>query len=323
MSKKKRNVDEAFDPDYDYVYGMTEYRISLTEDVLKDDTELRKSVTRILEVIVGLLKDRAVDELSYAQEKRKADEVFEEYEYVYGIVTIGRRTQELNRITQEREEDFRGYSGELNTKLLVEIAEPRKKFAEIEGENAEIPELRKNRVEELEQKNTKLEARFAILEKGSLVADCQLHKEAMPKRFREQTTSHVDLSSSVIDQRNNDDVKASEEKEMDAFLVEVNKKSISDKIREEAKKEGSGQDDSQKLIPQQVIKESISAHKKPPVKEPSAVILPVKSYLVDKQTASGSAPDSYDADMVCQKFLTIKKSKVEQAVTFNVTNHNQ
>ncbi|GBC44437.2 hypothetical protein GLOIN_2v1725482 [Rhizophagus irregularis DAOM 181602=DAOM 197198] len=63
MNKKKRKVDEAFDPDYDYVYGIvstgtdwyfilhstegiystsrTEYRISLTEGALKDDTELR------------------------------------------------------------------------------------------------------------------------------------------------------------------------------------------------------------------------------------------------------------------------------------------
>jgi hypothetical protein len=32
---------------------------------------------------------------------------------------------------------------ELNTKLLAEIAELRKKFAEIEGKNAEIPKLRK------------------------------------------------------------------------------------------------------------------------------------------------------------------------------------
>ena len=67
MNKKKRKVDEAFDPDYEYVYGIVStgtdwyfilystegiyntsrtkyYRISLTEDALKDDTELRKSV---------------------------------------------------------------------------------------------------------------------------------------------------------------------------------------------------------------------------------------------------------------------------------------
>src|SRR5688572_29852036 len=85
---------------------------------------------------------------------------------------------------------------ELNAKLLIEIAELRKKFAEIEGENSEIPELRKKvaeveakntklrqiieenakrdvRVEELEQKNTELEARLAIVEQNSVAVDGQ------------------------------------------------------------------------------------------------------------------------------------------------------
>jgi predicted nuclease with TOPRIM domain len=44
---------------------------------------------------------------------------------------------------------------ELNAKLLDEIAELRKKFAEIEGENAEIPELRR-KVAEVEAENAKL-----------------------------------------------------------------------------------------------------------------------------------------------------------------------
>lgn len=64
MIKKKRKADEVFNPDYDYSYGIVstgadlyfilhstegiysmsriEYRISLTEDDFKDDTELRK-----------------------------------------------------------------------------------------------------------------------------------------------------------------------------------------------------------------------------------------------------------------------------------------
>src|SRR5947208_601978 len=41
-----------------YCTSKTEYRISLTEKALKDPTELCKNVKRILEVIVGLLKDR-------------------------------------------------------------------------------------------------------------------------------------------------------------------------------------------------------------------------------------------------------------------------
>jgi hypothetical protein len=44
---------------------------------------------------------------------------------------------------------------ELNAKLLVEIAELRKKFAEIKSENAEIPGLRK-KVAEVEAENVKL-----------------------------------------------------------------------------------------------------------------------------------------------------------------------
>src|SRR5688572_20833212 len=92
MNKKKWKVDEAFDLNYDYVYGIvstgidwyfilhstesiysmsrTEYQILLTEDALKDDTELRKNVKRVLEVIVGLLKDRAVDSEKPATKKR-------------------------------------------------------------------------------------------------------------------------------------------------------------------------------------------------------------------------------------------------------------
>ncbi|CAG8651487.1 6137_t:CDS:1 [Paraglomus brasilianum] len=100
MNKKKRKVDEAFDPDYDYVYGIVstgtdwffilhstegiystsrvEYRISLTEDALKDDTKLRKSVKRVLEVIVGLLKDRTVGSEEPAIKKRRVEEIIKE-----------------------------------------------------------------------------------------------------------------------------------------------------------------------------------------------------------------------------------------------------
>lgn len=96
MIKKKRKADEAFDVDYDYVYGIvstgtdwyfilhstegiystsrTEYRISLTEDVLEDSTELRKNVKRILEVIVGLLKDRISVSDESTSKKRRVEE---------------------------------------------------------------------------------------------------------------------------------------------------------------------------------------------------------------------------------------------------------
>ncbi|POG76360.1 hypothetical protein GLOIN_2v1557277 [Rhizophagus irregularis DAOM 181602=DAOM 197198] len=58
-----------------YSTSRTEYRISLTENALKDDTELRKNVKRVLEVIVGLLKDRAVGSEELATKKRHIKEI--------------------------------------------------------------------------------------------------------------------------------------------------------------------------------------------------------------------------------------------------------
>jgi len=97
MLKKKRKSDEAFGSEYEYVYGIvttatdwyfilhsteaiyctskTEYRISLTEDALKDSTDLRKNVKRILEVIVGLLKDRVSASEEPANKKRRVEEI--------------------------------------------------------------------------------------------------------------------------------------------------------------------------------------------------------------------------------------------------------
>jgi len=75
---RKRKASEAFD-DFDYLYGIVttatdwhflmytperiyctkaDYHIALTEDVLDNDRELRQGVKKVMEVIVGLLKDR-------------------------------------------------------------------------------------------------------------------------------------------------------------------------------------------------------------------------------------------------------------------------
>ncbi|POG79120.1 hypothetical protein GLOIN_2v1530555 [Rhizophagus irregularis DAOM 181602=DAOM 197198] len=58
-----------------YCTSKTEYRISLTEDTLKDSTDLRKNVKRILEVIVGLLKDRVSASEEPANKKRRVEEI--------------------------------------------------------------------------------------------------------------------------------------------------------------------------------------------------------------------------------------------------------
>ena len=174
---------------------------------------------------------------------------------------------------------------ELNVKLLAEITELRKKFAEIESENAEIPELRRKvadveaenaklrqiieenakrdvRVKELEQKNTELEARLAIVEQSSVAVDGQSKndKEAIAKQsapssciysnveiiveaestekcFAEDSSSDDNLLS-IPDYSQDQslpscvsDQKSLVDREIDTFLDDAHKKSVSDGIR--------------------------------------------------------------------------------------------
>ncbi|GET59716.1 uncharacterized protein OCT59_019943 [Rhizophagus irregularis] len=56
-------------------------------------------------------------------------------------------------------------------------------------------------------------------------------KETIAEVLPEIVVLDVDLSNAVVDQRNNIDIKASKEKEMDAFLVEVNKKALVIKLK--------------------------------------------------------------------------------------------
>ncbi|RIA82808.1 hypothetical protein C1645_862040 [Glomus cerebriforme] len=76
---RKRKASMAFDDEFDYLYGIVttasdwyflmytpdriycskdDYHIVLTEKIMKDDAELRRGVKKVMEVIVGLLKDR-------------------------------------------------------------------------------------------------------------------------------------------------------------------------------------------------------------------------------------------------------------------------
>ncbi|PKY59181.1 hypothetical protein RhiirA4_481712 [Rhizophagus irregularis] len=81
LKHAQEKADVAFDYEYEYVYGIvttvsnTEYRISLTEDAIKNPTELRKNVKRVLEVIVGLLKDRVSASDKPANKKRRVEEI--------------------------------------------------------------------------------------------------------------------------------------------------------------------------------------------------------------------------------------------------------
>ena len=66
MSSNDVNID---------LMSRTEYRISLTEDTIKDPTDLRKNVKRILGVIIGLLKDRVSASEEPANKKRRVEEI--------------------------------------------------------------------------------------------------------------------------------------------------------------------------------------------------------------------------------------------------------
>ncbi|RIB28404.1 hypothetical protein C2G38_2137362 [Gigaspora rosea] len=95
--QKKRKASDAFGgDDYEYLYGIvstgtdwyfilyttegiycsseTEYHISLTKSALKDDADLKKYVKRVMETIVGLLKDRIMVEKAPDAKRRRVEE---------------------------------------------------------------------------------------------------------------------------------------------------------------------------------------------------------------------------------------------------------
>jgi hypothetical protein len=106
VNKKKRTADKAFKDDFDYIYGIvttatewyfilyTSKKISCTsQDPLyirlvrsalientDDEKELCKSVKRVMEVIVGLLKDRVEVEREPSKKKQRVQGYFEKQE---------------------------------------------------------------------------------------------------------------------------------------------------------------------------------------------------------------------------------------------------
>ncbi|GES90605.1 hypothetical protein GLOIN_2v1766209 [Rhizophagus clarus] len=100
----------------------------------------------------------------------------------------------------------------LRAKLKSRIEELEKSRADTAVENTR----RDNKVEELEQKNTELEVRFALLEKSSLVMNGrqQNDKETIAEVLA------VNVSDSVIDQQNDANTKSIDDKEIDNFIPE-------------------------------------------------------------------------------------------------------
>jgi hypothetical protein len=77
------------------------------------------------------------------------------------------------------------------------------------------------RVKELEQKNTELEARLALLEQASLIVDRQPQNdnEMISEELSEVSVPAVSVSEFVVDQQNNVDTKSMEDKIIDDCLL--------------------------------------------------------------------------------------------------------
>src|SRR5436305_1661267 len=103
-NKRKRKVDDAFREEYDYLFGIvttatewyfllytsegisctseTEYHVSLTKAIAKEENvaELHKNVKRVMEVIVGLMKERVEVEREPSKKRQTVQEYLEKQE---------------------------------------------------------------------------------------------------------------------------------------------------------------------------------------------------------------------------------------------------
>src|SRR5207248_2307363 len=110
---------------------------------------------------------------------------------------------------------------EINSKLLAEIIELKKENAEVKAENVKL----KHALEEHEARFMSLEQRDE--EKATLIA--KLDDDIKEIKQSSATTSSVENSD--ICQPIHTETKSLEEKEMDNFLVEADKKIVSSEIK--------------------------------------------------------------------------------------------
>jgi hypothetical protein len=129
---------------------------------------------------------------------------------------------------------------EINSKLLAEIIELKKENAEVKAENVKL----KHALEEHEARFTSLEQRDE--EKATLIA--RLDDDI--KEIKQSSASTSSVENSDICQPIRTETKTLEEKETDAFLNEVHKKSIGNEIRKRNKEK--------KLLRESVIRETPS-----------------------------------------------------------------
>ncbi|RGB21603.1 hypothetical protein C1646_777652 [Rhizophagus diaphanus] len=195
MNKKKRKIDEAFD--LTMIMSMVLSVLELT-DVLKNDTDLCKSVKKVLEVIVGLLKDRVVGMQSEIDLLKQC------------INELEARNVELETENAEIPE---------LKKKLAEIPEFRKKLAEVEAKNVEIEARNAKLMKQMIEANNRRDARIEKLEEK------QLQNDNTPNNILSNFNSGAVHHEKLL-----------EEKEMDSFLFEAHKKIVSSEIKSHKKK---------------------------------------------------------------------------------------
>ncbi|CAG8732262.1 45042_t:CDS:2 [Gigaspora margarita] len=115
---RKRKIDETLD--YEYVYGIVStgtewifllhttdniyctgqkvYHIPLNENSLNDDTELRRNVKEILEIIIGILEDRANADSSLVKKKQRIEEYFKKNST---SISVGISMEEIPEFTSK------------------------------------------------------------------------------------------------------------------------------------------------------------------------------------------------------------------------------
>src|SRR5438874_4085822 len=115
--------------------------------------------------------------------------------------------------------------------MSSELEVLKQRIIEVEAENAEIPELRK-KLAEVEARNVEIEARNAKLMKQMIEKNNR--RDARIEKLEEKQLQSDNTPNNILSNFNSGVVhheKSSQEKEMDIFLDEEDKKIVGEDIR--------------------------------------------------------------------------------------------
>ncbi|PKY29349.1 hypothetical protein RhiirB3_474369 [Rhizophagus irregularis] len=253
MNKKKRKVDDAFDPDYDYVYGIvsTETDWELNAKLLAEIGELRKKFAEI-KVKNDELKDKNTE---IPELRRKFVEIeIERTELKAKIAELLKQGVEENKRRDAENAELKIRIEELEKNKADSSAKNVRRDVEITGIKAEIVKLRDNNEENkelifLQSDNI---SKKMVSGNGQNNNTIDLNTNTMNSNTSEAPFGNIQVSDSVVDQLNNEvgqavtsgdapsdnsNTESLEDKKTDNFLDEVHKKKISDEIRERKQEE--------------------------------------------------------------------------------------